>query len=354
MTPADLREWWLALGAIGASLTVGAAQAQTPPEKAGIVSGVVPGAKGSNQTSGDQVIVIGNDIHRQERITTDANGTVHLLFLDQSSITLGPNSDIVIDRFVFDPDTGKGNLAISTTKGILRVVGGKLSKQADTVVNTPLATIGIRGGITTIETRPNGDYNSTFLFGQHMNVQGQDGQTRNVTRPGFGVSSNNGQTGPIQRTNVDQLNSQLGRLGTNTTAQARSSSTPNNNNTQPNSSANTQSGGGGGSKSDTASSNAGSENSTSSPATSTTTTNTTSTTTSGNGLGGSLGGSGGGQPTLISTGNLGSGNIATSLAPDRIQSTNLQVQSTSVNSVRDTTNLTQQTLGTTQPANTSS
>lgn len=46
-----------------------------------------------------------------------------------------------------------------------------------------------------------------------MNVQGNDGQTRSVTRPGFGVSSNNGQTGPIQRTNVVQLNGQLRQLG---------------------------------------------------------------------------------------------------------------------------------------------
>lgn len=288
MTPADLREWWLALGAIGASLTVGAAQAQTPPEKAGIVSGVVPGAKGNNQTSGDQVIVIGNDIHRQERITTDANGTVHLLFLDQSSITLGPNSDIVIDRFVFDPDTGKGSLAVSTTKGILRVVGGKLSKQADTVVNTPLATIGIRGGITTIETRPNGDYNSTFLFGQHMNVQGQDGQTRNVTRPGFGVSSNNGQTGPIQRTNVDQLNNQLSRLGDTNRNTGGNTNTPTSN-----------------------------------------------------------------RP-LVSTSNAGPGNTPSSMSRDKVVRQTTQTQETNPTVTRDTTNLTQQTLGTTQPANTSS
>lgn len=287
MTPADLREWWLALGAISASLTAGATQAQTPPEKAGIVSGVVPGAKGSNQTSGDQVIVIGNDVHRQERITTDANGTVHLLFLDQSSITLGPNSDIVIDRFVFDPDSGKGSLAVSTTKGILRVVGGKLSKQADTVVNTPLATIGIRGGISTIETRPNGDYNSTFLFGQHMNVQGQDGQTRSVTRPGFGVSSNNGQTGPIQRTNVNQLNNQLSQLG---------NVNRNTGNTSPPSS----------------------------------------------------------NAPLISTNNSGPGNNPSTLGRDKIVRQATITQETNPNITRDNTNLTQQTLGTTQPAKTSS
>jgi len=286
MTPADLREWWLALGAISASLTAGSVQAQTPTEKAGIVSGVVPGAKGSNQSSADQVIVIGNDVYRQERITTDAKGTVHLLFLDQSSITLGPNSDIVIDRFVYDPETGKGNLAVTTTKGLLRVVGGKLSKQADTVVNTPLATIGIRGGISTVETEENGSSNNNFLFGDHMNVQGQDGQTRNVTRPGFGVSVRNGQTGQIQRTPPNLLSNQLNRLN---------SPTPQNQPTSNNS----------------------------------------------------------GNP-LVSNRNSAPGNNPSSISPNRIQQQSDNTLNTNPNNVRNTLNLRQENLGSTQPATTSS
>jgi hypothetical protein len=50
----------------------------------------------------------------------------------------------VIDSFVYDPDTGIGQMVTSLAKGALRFVGGELSHQGAATLKTPVATIGIR------------------------------------------------------------------------------------------------------------------------------------------------------------------------------------------------------------------
>ena len=50
---------------------------------------------------------------RPVRIGNAAVGQTQLLFLDESSMSIGPNSDLTIDQFVYDPRTGSGKLAMT-------------------------------------------------------------------------------------------------------------------------------------------------------------------------------------------------------------------------------------------------
>jgi hypothetical protein len=103
-----------------------------------------------------RVLRIGARVVHNERIQTTASGTVQLLFVDKTTLDVGPNSTLVIDSFVYDPATGTGQMVTSLTKGALRFVGGELSHQGAATVNTPAVTIGIRGGIATIAHGPDG------------------------------------------------------------------------------------------------------------------------------------------------------------------------------------------------------
>lgn len=103
-----------------------------------------------------RVLLIGARVVRNERIQTTTSGTVQLLFIDKTTLNIGPNSTIVIDTFVYNPATGTGEMVTSLTKGALRFVGGQLSHQGALTVNTPAATLGIRGGIATISHGPEG------------------------------------------------------------------------------------------------------------------------------------------------------------------------------------------------------
>lgn len=204
MTPADAKDWWLAAAALTSTLTaVPSAQADTTPptEKAGVVSGLKPDVR---TAKGDRVLYVGSDMYRGEKLVTGPEGSLHILFMDQSSITLGPNSELTIDEFVYDPNAKKGKIGVSLAAGLARVVGGHISKTNETTVKTASGTIGIRGGISVIETRGN-QTQSTFLFGQQMTATSNNGTTTTITRPGFGTSLTGGPNAPSVPTRTNSL-----------------------------------------------------------------------------------------------------------------------------------------------------
>jgi len=49
------------------------------------------------------------------------------MFLDGTSLSVGPNAQLTIDKFVYDPATKTGDLAINASKGVFRLVGGKIT-----------------------------------------------------------------------------------------------------------------------------------------------------------------------------------------------------------------------------------
>jgi hypothetical protein len=216
--PIDINEWWLAAAAATSALApVAAAQAATQPgTQVGIATAVRPGVV---TATNDRVVYIGNSVAYGERFKTDGSGVIHILFMDQSSMTLGPNSELVIDEFAFNPESRRGSIAVNLVKGALRVVGGFISKFSTPQgfsaarVQTATATIGIRGGISLID-HANGNTGAQFLFGQQMQVLGSNGQTQTVTRPGFGINVDaNGNPSNPFRTPPSVLNSLMRQFG---------------------------------------------------------------------------------------------------------------------------------------------
>lgn len=157
-------------------------------QKIGVNSAVNPEANGSAPGAGSRQLVIGQEVVHNEHVVTGPAGQSQILFLDESAMTVGPNSDLTIDNFVYDPATGKGQLAMNATAGVLRFVGGKLSKNEDQVtLKTPSATIGIRGGVFLVNLAKDGLLDVVFLYGKGMTVTGGN-ITQTITRPGFAVS----------------------------------------------------------------------------------------------------------------------------------------------------------------------
>lgn len=157
----------------------------------GVTSAVLPSAQGTPPDGETRVLSIGLDVVAHERVTTGAKGKLQLLFVDGSALTLGPNSDVTIDRFVYNPDAKVGELALSATKGLFRLVGGRISKTRPVTLKTPTALIGIRGGIMTARVNE-GRTSSTFHFGDSMTMEA-GGQRVSVARPGFQVTADAGE-----------------------------------------------------------------------------------------------------------------------------------------------------------------
>ena len=143
-------------------------------------SGTVPGEAERPLATGDKAFL-------EEKIATSKTGDVQLLFLDESTLTVGPGSSLVLDRFVYDPSGGSSSLAVKVSEGVTRFIGGKISKGSGVDFHTPQATIAIRGGIAILVVQgakrgSPGKSEGVLLFGIMTCTMGSEVQV--VTTPG--------------------------------------------------------------------------------------------------------------------------------------------------------------------------
>jgi hypothetical protein len=114
------------VGLAGISLLLG------PPveagERVGVAAAVTPQATSRPPGAETRTLKVDKAVVYNERINTSDTGVVQVLLLDGSTFSVGPGSSLVIDKFLYYPNSGASELAASFTKGALRFVDGKLSK----------------------------------------------------------------------------------------------------------------------------------------------------------------------------------------------------------------------------------
>src|SRR5262245_13687439 len=96
---------------------------------------------------GGATAVVGSPVHMNDRLRTGANGRLQVTFRDNSLLTLGENANVVVDRFAFNPQQSKGEVALSATRGAFRFAGGKIEQMQTkkVTVSTPQAALAVRG-----------------------------------------------------------------------------------------------------------------------------------------------------------------------------------------------------------------
>lgn len=113
------------------------ANAQT---RIGTANSVKPEASGSMSGT----LSAGSGVHAGESVRTGGAGQADLRFLDSSGLTVGPSSNVRLDKFVYDPNKGSGSVAVEASRGAFRFVTGSQG-QGSYSVKTPSGTLGIRG-----------------------------------------------------------------------------------------------------------------------------------------------------------------------------------------------------------------
>ena len=85
-------------------------------------------------------------IHSYDDVRT-GSGKIEITFDDGSTVKMSPNSKLVIDEFVFDPNPKKSKMAFKVAAGTARFATGKLGlvDKIKIKIRTRTATIGIRG-----------------------------------------------------------------------------------------------------------------------------------------------------------------------------------------------------------------
>lgn len=90
---------------------------------------------------------VGVPIQQDDVIVTGADGSIGVTFTDNSMFSVGPNTEIVVDKYVFDPNANNASFSANMAKGTLQFISGEIAKLSpDAVkVNIPTGTIAVRG-----------------------------------------------------------------------------------------------------------------------------------------------------------------------------------------------------------------
>ena len=194
LLPAALLVLAAALPVLGAGQALGAEKAGVSAAVRGAV-GLTPIASGAERPAKS-----GEDVFLGDGIRTGPASGLQLLLLDRSVFTLGENTELVVDEFVYDPATGAGKLSASFAKGAFRFVSGLISDGSDEemTVDLPVATVGVRGTAVAIMDTPAGTLVILEGPGRENNAQaepglvtvsagGAEGESQTLSRPGYGV-----------------------------------------------------------------------------------------------------------------------------------------------------------------------
>lgn len=125
------------------------------------VNAVVVQAALGNRAGGAKV---GDLVYRGDIVQTGADGHLGITFSDGTAFNLSPNARMALTEFVYDPNSKSNSTFFNLTKGAFTFVAGNIAKTGNMKIDTPVATMGIRGTTPHVEVLPDGSVKFYTLF----------------------------------------------------------------------------------------------------------------------------------------------------------------------------------------------
>ncbi len=112
--------------------------------------GTVKIAQGTAEISRGQASLpaqLNQRVFEGDRLRTGADGRLGVILSDDTRLTLGPESELRVDRFLFAPAEGRLEMVLRLVRGMASYISGKIERLAPEAVRfeTPVGTVGIRG-----------------------------------------------------------------------------------------------------------------------------------------------------------------------------------------------------------------
>jgi hypothetical protein len=169
------------IGAAAGAASLGAFGVARGEDEGGVgnVNDIVNVAWGTIAGSARDEIEFEDDVFMNELIETDDESAVVVNFADGSKLTVGENSKITIDKYVYSPGSGTGEAAIKLTKGAFRFISGAIPKE-NVKLETPTVTVGIRGTELIFDIAEDGETEMSTVAGEADCTDGE-GETLRVT-----------------------------------------------------------------------------------------------------------------------------------------------------------------------------
>lgn len=113
-------------------------------------AGTIKTLKGtaSIQRDGQNTVAgIGGKVLVSDRIHTGPDSAIGITLRDNTLLSAGPDSTLVLNRFAFDSTTHAGAVDATVKRGSLAVVSGKIARISpeNVVFHTPSVSLGVRG-----------------------------------------------------------------------------------------------------------------------------------------------------------------------------------------------------------------
>jgi ferric-dicitrate binding protein FerR (iron transport regulator) len=145
---------WLVLSAAFSVISAPGVRAQDAPEigTAVLIKKDVIATLGDNKRD----LREGLRVHRSEYLQTGDKAQAELKLDDQTKLALGPNAGLKLDEFVIGKSGGTTTIGVNFVKGTFRFITGSQKKDAY-VIETPSATIGVRGTVFDVYVDGSGD-----------------------------------------------------------------------------------------------------------------------------------------------------------------------------------------------------
>jgi hypothetical protein len=159
----------------------GSSYAQEP---SGIAVAVIQAAD-VGRGGGQLILKPDSPVFMGDVIKTDGIGDAQIRLSDNTRLVVGPNSLIVIDRFVFDTSMTAKQVSLTVARGAFRFITGGSRKEAYTI-STPTATIGVRG--TEFDVSVNGEGTGLAVFHGQANLCERSSQRNRCTLVTSGCS----------------------------------------------------------------------------------------------------------------------------------------------------------------------
>ena len=93
----------------------------------------------------------GDNVEKGDVVQSGSNSTLGITFIDGTVFGLSSNARMVLNEMVYDPNGSNNSSLISLVAGTISFVAGETAKHGDMKVDTPVATMGIRGTAVLVE-----------------------------------------------------------------------------------------------------------------------------------------------------------------------------------------------------------
>ena len=158
--------------------------------------GVVGVAIGDIENQNKEKLTNGSKVYYGDTIAVKKESKAQVLLLDETILTIGENSEVVIDEFIYDPNSKSGKIVSNILSGTVKIITGQISKNnpENLEIKTNTATLGARGtefvvvaqskNKSTVVLLGPGPNNSLGMM--PGNIEVSDGiNTIDIAQPGF-------------------------------------------------------------------------------------------------------------------------------------------------------------------------